>query len=284
MSKIAVVVDSTSDLPVAERDRLGITVVPLNVHFGDTVLRDNVDITPSQFLERLGTSRQLPTTSQPSPALFEDAFRSLAEHHDAVVAITLSSKLSGTYQSAHIAAEAVAETIRVEVIDSRAASVSLALQAIRAAELAARSDAIEPLVEQLRAEVASYQLLFFADTLEFLQRGGRIGKAASMVGSVLKIKPLLRLDEGQVVPYERVRTRSKAIDGLVDFVIATPHVGQLGILHGGNLDDVRFIRDRVATKVPVDRILYSQYGPVLGAHVGPGALGVSVFEGSPALV
>ena len=280
MSKIAVVVDSTSDLPAAERERFGLTMVPLNVHFGDEVLRDNLDITPTQFLERLAMSRQLPTTSQPSPALFEDAFRALAKNHDAVVAITLSSKLSGTYQSANIAAEAVSDVIRVEVIDSQSASVSLALQALRAAELAARSDDLDAVVQQLRAEIASYHLLFFADTLEFLQRGGRIGKAASMVGTVLKIKPLLRVDEGQVVPYERVRTRSKAIDGLVDFVLSMPHVGHLGILHDGNIPDADLIRDRVAAKVPADSVLYSQYGPVLGAHVGPGALGVSVFEGN----
>ena len=281
MSKIAVVVDSTSDLPDAERDRLAITVVPLNVHFGDEVLRDNVDITPNQFLERLMTARQLPTTSQPSPALFEQAFRDLATDHDAVIAITLSSKLSGTFQSANIAAEAVSDTIRVEVIDSQMASVALALQAVRAAELAAKSDDLDAIVQQLRAEVASYQLVFFADTLDLLQRGGRIGKAASMVGSVLKIKPLLRVDEGQVVPYERARTRSKAIDGLVDFVLAVPSVGYLGILHDGNLRDAGIIRDRVAERVPSDRILYSQYGPVLGAHIGPGALGVSVLEGPP---
>ena len=281
MSKIAVVVDSTSDLPDAERDRLGITVVPLNVHFGDEVLRDNVDISPKQFLDRLMTSRELPTTSQPSPALFEQAYRDLARDHDAVIAITLSSKLSGTYQSAHIAAEAVADVVRVEVIDSQMASVALALQAVRAADLAARSGDLDAIVQQLRAEVASYQLVFFADTLDLLQRGGRIGKAASMVGAVLKIKPLLRVDEGQVVPYERARTRSKAIDGLVDFVLAVPSVGYLGILHDGNLHDAELIRDRVAGRVPADRILYSQYGPVLGAHIGPGALGVSVFEGTP---
>ena len=131
MSKIAVVVDSTSDLPPTDRERLGITVVPLNVHFGDEVFRDNVDISPTEFLERLVTARQLPTTSQPSPALFEEAYRALAVNHDAIVAITLSAKLSGTFQSANIAAEAVADTIRVEVIDSQMASVALALQAIR---------------------------------------------------------------------------------------------------------------------------------------------------------
>ncbi len=281
MSKIAVVVDSTSDLPAAERDRLGITVVPLNVHFGDEVLRDNVDISPTQFLERLVTSRQLPTTSQPSPAVFEVAFRALAKNHDAVIAVTLSSKLSGTYQSANIAAEAVSDTVRVEVIDSQMASVALALMGVRAAELAGRSDDLGSIVQQLRAEIASYHLVFFADTLDLLQRGGRIGKAASMVGSVLKIKPILRVDEGQVVPYERARTRSKAIDGLVDFVLGMPSVSQLGILHDGNMRDAELIRERVADRVSADRVLYSQYGPVLGAHIGPGALGVCVFEGVP---
>ena len=281
MGRIAVVVDSTSDLPVAERERHGITVVPLNVHFGDEVLRDSVDVSSTQFLDRLIVSKTMPTTSQPSPALFETAFRELAATHDAVVAITLSSKLSGTHQSAHIAAEAAADAVRVEVIDSQIASVGLALQAVRAAQLAERSDDLDAIVDQLRAEVPLYQLVFFADTLEFLQRGGRIGKAASMVGAVLKIKPLLRVDEGQVVPYERARTRGKAIDGLVDFVLGMPSVGQLGILHDGNLRDADTIRDRLAGRVAADHVLYSQYGPVLGAHVGPGALGVCVFEGVP---
>ena len=281
MAGVAVVTDSTSDLPVALQQRHGITVVPLNVHFGDEVFRDQVDITTDAFMERLRRSSALPTTSQPSVGLFAETFRRLAAEHDAVVAVLISGKLSGTLQSATLAAEEVRDVIPVEIVDSLNGSMGLGHQALRAAELARQGLSAPAIAERLRAETSAHHVVFFVDTLEFLQRGGRIGRATALIGGVLQLKPLLRVDEGQVVPFERTRTRAKAIQGLIDFVGGLPHVERLSALYSTSEADGRALADRLAAAVPVPRaeIGLAQMGPVIGTHVGPGAMGVAVFEG-----
>jgi DegV family protein with EDD domain len=284
MARVAIVTDSTADLPADLRDRLGITVVPLNVQFGDEVFRDQVDLTTDQFMTRLARAPALPTTSQPSPALFEEIFRRLATDHDGIVAVLLSAKLSGTLQAATLAAGAVADLIPVEIVDSRNGSMGLGHQAWRAADLARQGLDAPAIAGQLRAETTAHHVVFFVDTLEFLQRNGRIGRAAALIGGVLQLKPLLRVDEGQVVPFERTRTRGKAIQGLIDFVNELPHVERLSVLSsgsGGGGPDVTDLADRLAaaTGLPRDEIAIVQMGPVIASHVGPGAVGVAVFEG-----
>ncbi len=280
MPRVAIVTDSTADLPADLRERHGIVVVPLNVHFGDEVFRDQIDLSTDEFLSRLERSPVLPRTSQPAPAVFEDTFRRLAADHDAVVAVLISSKLSGTLQSATIAAEAVRETIPVEIVDSLNGSMGLGLQAMRAAELAGRGLDAPAIAARLRTETTANHVVFYVDTLEHLQRNGRIGRAAALIGGMLQLKPLLRVDEGQVVPFERTRTRAKAIQGLVDFVRELPHVERLSALYTGRADGAAFA-DRLAaeTGVPRDAIPVVQMGPVITSHVGPGAMGVAVFEG-----
>jgi DegV family protein with EDD domain len=182
MARVAIVTDSTSDLPSPLRERHAITVVPLSVHLGGEVLRDQIELTTDQFLARLGQTADLPATSQPPPAVFEETFRRLATDHDAVVAVVLSAKLSGTFHSATLAAAAVREVIPVEVVDSRSGSMGLGLQALRAAELAATGQPAPATVARLRAETVANHVLFFVDTLEYLRRGGRIGRAAALIG------------------------------------------------------------------------------------------------------
>ncbi len=283
MAGVAIVTDSTADLPAALRERHGIAMVPLNVHFGDETFRDQIDITTDEFMARLGRSSGLPRTSQPSPALFEETFRALAADHDAVVAVLISARLSGTLQAATLAAQAVAEIVPVEIVDSRNGSMGLGLQVLRAAELAERGLAAPAIAERLRAETAANHIVFFVDTLEFLQRGGRIGRAAALLGGLLQLKPLLRVDEGQVVPFERTRTRARAIQGLVDFVRGLPHVERLSVLYSTSLPDAETLADRLALELslPREAIVVAQMGPVIGTHVGPGAMGVAVFEGEP---
>ena len=281
MPRVAIVTDSTSDLPPDLRERLGITMVPLNVHFGSEVFRDQIDITTDQFIERLGRSAQLPTTSQPSAGLFEETFRGLAPNHDGIVAVLISAKLSGTLQSATIARDAVADVVPVEIVDSLNGSMGLGHQALRAAELASRGLSAPAIAERLRAETSAHHVVFFVDTLEFLQRGGRIGRATALIGGMLQLKPLLRVDEGQVVPFERTRTRAKAIHGLIDFVGGLPHVERLSVLYSTSEADGRALADRLAATVPVPRaeIGLAQMGPVIGTHVGSGAMSVAVSEG-----
>lgn len=279
MSRIAIVTDSTSDLPPALCRRYGITTVPLNIHFGREVFRDQVEITADEFMDRLQRSAQLPTTSQPSPGLFEQVFRRLAADHDAIVAILISAKLSGTVSSALAAATAVADIIPVRVVDSQNASMGLGLQAIRAAELAADGCSVDEIAQRLAAGTTAYHVVFFADTLEYLQRGGRIGRAAGLVGSLLQLKPVLRIEGGQVVPMERTRTRGRAIQGLVSFVEGLPHIARLSIVHNTTPLDAAQLADRLGRIVPREQIVVAKLGAVIGTHIGPGALGVIVFEG-----
>ena len=281
MGRVAIVTDSTADLPPLLRDQFNVTVVPLNVHFGDEVYRDQIDITADAFMERLQRSPVLPTTSQPASGLFQETFLRLALDHDAVVAVLISSKLSGTVMSASIARDAVADILPVEIVDSLNASLGLGFQVLRAAELAATGMVATEIAIRLRAEAGTYHLVFFVDTLEYLQRGGRIGKAAALVGSMLNLKPLLRVDEGQIVPFERTRTRRRARSGLIDFVRGLPRTERLAVVHSSTPDEAEQLAAELSATsgLPRDRVLVAQFGPVIGTHVGPGAMGVSVHEG-----
>ncbi|MDP9354053.1 MAG: DegV family protein [Chloroflexota bacterium] len=281
MARVAIVTDSTADLPPSLRDQHHVTVVPLNVHFGNEVYRDQVDITTDAFMERLQRSPVLPTTSQPASGLFEETFRDLAADHDGVVAVLISGKLSGTVMSATIARDAVADLVPVEVVDSRNASLGLGFQVLRAAELAAEGMSAPDIAARLQSETAAYHLVFFVDTLEYLQRGGRIGKAAAMVGSMLNLKPLLRVDEGQIVPFERTRTRGRARRGLIDFARSLPRTERLAVVHSTPAAEAEQLAAELSATalLPRDRMVVAQFGPVIGTHVGPGAMGVGVYEG-----
>jgi DegV family protein with EDD domain len=208
----------------------------------------------------------------------------LAADHDAIVAVLISSRLSGTLQSASLAAAAVRDLIPVEIVDSRTGSMALGLQAVRAAELAAAGLTAPAIAEKLRAETAANHVLFFVDTLEFLKRGGRIGRAAALIGGLLQLKPLLRVEEGQVVPYERTRTRKRAIAGLADFVQGLPRRDRVCVLYSTDEAAGVALADRLAADLGLDRerIILAQIGPVIASHIGPGAMGIAVFEGETA--
>ncbi len=273
MAKIGVVTDSTSDIPEPMVREAGIAIVPLSVNFGNESLRDRIDITHQQFMDRLAGSPVLPTTSQPPPGLFEETYRKLADQGaDQILSIHISEKLSGTGASARIAAETVADQVRVEVIDSRSVSLGLGFMALEAARLARDGADFDAVLGAVRRMIPNMHTIFFADTLEYLQKGGRIGRAAAIVGSILSLKPLLRLGEGVVVPHERTRTRTKAIDGLVRFVNDFPHVRQLGALKSGDAD-IDTLLDRLAPRFPRERIVVTEVSPVIAVHLGPGALG-----------
>ncbi len=275
-TRIAVVTDSTSDLSADQAAGHGISVVPLNVLFGSDQFRDGVDLTPAQFMEKMATSQLLPTTSQPSVGTFEETFRSLATSHDAVVCITISSRLSGTWQSAMLAAEAVRDLIPVTVIDSQMVSVALGTQAIRLKDMALADDDVEDLTATIAAERDRYQTVFFVDGLEHLRRGGRIGKAAQLLGTVLQLRPLLRLEEGQIVPFERTRTRSRAIEALEQFARDAGAIDRAAVIYTSEPQDAADLATKVAAATGLTNVPTIQAGPVISAHVGPGMLGVSL--------
>jgi DegV family protein with EDD domain len=276
-ARVAIVTDSTADLPPDVRERHGITMVPLNVHLDDHTWRDQIDLTTPQFMELLAGSDEFPTTSQPAAGVFEQAFRELAETHDEIVCVLISSRLSGTVQSAQIAADAVRDIIRVEVVDSLNASLGCGFQVLHAQRLADAGERAETIATRLRAQTGRYHIIFFVETLDHIRRGGRIGKAASLVGSMLKLKPLLRIDEGQVVPFERTRTRRKATDALVEFAENLSGIERIATLYNTTPEDAEALHARVAhlarqeTEVPI-----ALFGPVLGTHVGPGTLGLAI--------
>lgn len=275
--KVAVVTDSTSDISHELAAQLGITMVPLNLHFGDEVFKDQIDINTDQFMAKMATTDKLPTTSQPSVGAFEETFRTVAAAGAAeIVCPVISSRLSGTYQSAQIAAQNLAGDVRIEVVDSLSGSWGLGFQVLRAVDLANQGWDASRIATTLLNETQHYHVVFFVETLEHLHRGGRITKAAQIVGSALKLRPLLRVDEGKVVPFERTRTRGKAMQALVDYAREIELVEELAVIHNTTPDDAAKLAGMLATITPERDIRITQMGPVLDTHLGPGALGIVV--------
>lgn len=279
MARVRVVTDSTADLPPDLAELMGIRMVPLNVHFGDEVLRDGVDITSGDFFDRLAGARQLPKTSAPSVGAFQQAYEQAATSDaSGVLCVTISGKLSGTHNAASVAARQF-ETVPVRVLDSQTASTALGIVAIAAAEAAARGGSLDE-VEAATRDVANHtDVLFYADTLEYLQKGGRIGRAQGLIGSILEIKPVLTVRDGEVEQYQRARTRGKAIQALIDWFAKLRQPERVSVLWSHNEADLNRLLDGLAPHYPRDQILITKYGPVIGVHVGPGAMGVAATHG-----
>jgi DegV family protein with EDD domain len=277
---IRVVTDSSCDLPDALIDALRIEVVPLTIRFAgaDGTFEELVDreqLTTDQFWSRLASSRSLPETAAPSAGAFAERFRALFERGaTGIVCINLSSSLSATMQSAQLAAASVASTGPVQVIDSRTASMGMGNLCLTAARRAADGDSLESIVAEVVRRRDRTELFATLDTLEFLKRGGRVGNARALLGSVLSIKPLIEVRDGIVHEAGRVRTRSKALRALADRVASSRPFEHLAVLHG-NADDVDQLLDLLAGVFPRDDILVGQVGPVIGTHAGPGVIGVS---------
>ena len=276
MNSVAIVTDSTADLaPELTRTR-GITVVPLTLNFEGKSLLDGVDIRPDEFYRRLPSATDHPTTSQPSPGRFADAYASLLGKHEAVVSIHISQKLSGTYESARQAAE-MTDPKRVRVIDSELVSMSLGLLTLAASSMAASgldAGAIETKVLDMRPDVQTY---FSVATLEFLRRGGRIGRANALVGSVLQVKPVLSIRDGLVTPLERVRTFERAMTRVVELAREVDRGHGVCVIVGhadAEADAERIGRDLDSI---AETLLIQPLGPVVGAHAGPGVVGVGCY-------
>lgn len=275
----AVVLDSTADLPDASERHPNWRTVHLYVRFGDEVFREYVDLAPEEFYRRLRGSHAAPRSSQPSPADFEAAFESLAAY-ERIICVLLPENLSGTVKSARLAAEPLGD--RVLVIDSGAISggaVLLAESIQRRLERGTTGGEIQALVERFRRE---HGLLFTVDTLDYLVRGGRIGKAAGLAGHLLSVKPVLTITDGEVTPLKRVRGRTKALAALADiFEEATRDEPTLhvGVAHADAERDVEDLAARVRAKRPHASLdLVTVLGPVIGTHGGPGTLGLFWYD------
>jgi DegV family protein with EDD domain len=272
-----VVTDSTSDLLAAEAQRLGVTVVPLTVRFGEECLLDGIDLSADDFYARLPTSTVHPTTSQPSPEQFTEVFRGLlAGPDDGVVSIHLSPKWSGTMQSASLAAQEFDG--RVRVVDSGTISAGLQFLlrgALRDIAGGADADTVVKNVEDRRERVVIYILL---DTLTYLHRGGRIGRAQAFVGGMLNLKPVLRIVDGEAHPFARVRSRQQGVAKLLDSIRAEGPLEALATMHSGAPDLLDAIGPSLTRAYHELDISSGQLGPVVGVYAGPGGLGVALLR------
>ena len=275
---VKIVTDSTSDLPPQLADELGITVVPVYLRFGEMVYLDGVDISHDEFYQKLVESSVHPSTSQPTPADFADVYGKLAEETDKIVSIHVTSKLSGTYNSALQGKELVGGGCHIEVVDSLSTSMGLGLISMAAARLAEAGESLEAVMEEIRQAIPSIRLLGVFDTLKYLLRGGRIGKAKALLGSVLNVKPLLTMREGELLPAGQVRTRNKGIDRLFDLVKNALNIQELAIVHSTTLDEADSLKERVASIFDRKRIHIARLGPALGVHGGPGTLLLALKE------
>ena len=272
---VKVITDSTADLPPALAEELGITAVPLNVHFGTEVYRDGVEITADEFYRRLVTASRLPTTSQPTPGDFLSAYDEMGQTTDEILSVHISAKLSGTMNSATQAREEYGGECRIEIIDSLQGSMGLGMLAIAAAEAARRGGSLDDVVTETRAAIPKVGFMGLVDTLEYLEKGGRIGKAQAFVGSLLRIKPLLTIRDGEAHPLERARTRAKGVDRMCELVQAEMPLKDLAVVYTTTLDEARSLAQRLQSYLPQGEVILSQVGPVVGTYLGPGVLGVA---------
>ena len=275
---VKIVTDSSADLPAQLAQELGITVVPLYLRFGEEVFRDRVDISEDEFYERLQHDPIHPSTTQPSPQDFASAYRKLSPEADGIVSILISSKLSGTYNSALQGKELIEKGCPIEVVDSQTLTMGLGLVSIAAATAAKAGKGLPEVLAEARQAIPNIHLLGLLDTLKYLLLGGRIGKAKALVGSILNVKPLLRLQDGEVVPAGQVRTRSKGVDRLFEFAKNAINIEDLAVVYNTTPDEAQSLAERIGSVFAKEKIRIARVGPMLGVHMGPGAL-VVTFRG-----
>lgn len=272
---VRIVTDSTSDLPAHVARELGITVVPLNVRFGDDTYLDGVEISSDEFFERLAQSEGLPTTSQPSPGVFTETYRSLLDEGHEIVSIHISSKLSGTLNSASQAKESLGD-VPIEVIDSKQATAALALVAIGAASAVKDGASFREAVETAQAAVDRVQLFAVFETLEYLKKGGRIGRVRALVSSLLRMRPMITVEDGTVTSLGVARSRAQGIQHLVNRAEELAPLKKAVVAHATSSDEAEEAAERIAPFLESGEVLRVRLGPVLGTYVGPGAWGIAV--------
>jgi len=274
---VKIVTDSSADLPDQLVQELGITVVPLYVRFGGEVYRERMDISEEEFYQRLLHDPIHPVTIQPNPQDFANVYQELSPAADGIVSIHISSKLSGTCNSALQGKEVIERGCPVEVVDSQIVTVGLGLICVAAAAVAKTGADLQRVVKEVKQIIPSIHLLGLLDTLKYLALGGRIGKAKELVGSLLNVKPLITLEEGEVVPVGQARTRSKGIERLFNFVANATNIQDLIVAYSTTPDEAQTLAERIGS-IFTKKIRIARLGTTLGVHMGPGALAVA-FRG-----
>ncbi len=278
MGNIKIVTDSTADLSGEQIEKYGIKVIPLVVTFGSESFSDGVDLSAEEFYRKLTSESQLPKTTQPSPEVFRQAYEEVALAEDVIISAHISGKLSGTLNSAEIASKMVDS--KIILVDTKTASQGVGRSVLVAAEAAQRGMDVDEIIAVVNKSISQTFSVFAVDTLEFLQRNGRIGKAASLLGSLLQIRPILYADpEGMVAPYDKVRGRSQVIPSLVNAAlknVSTDQPVNLSVVHTGAEDSAQKLLEELKKHYQVEDLHVGMVGPAIGAHIGPGAAGLMI--------
>lgn len=273
--KVQLVTDSTSDLPMHYREEFGVHVVPLSINFEDESYLDGVDLTPQEYVERLRSSDKLPTTAQPTVDQFQSAFRKAIDADMDVLCITISSGLSGTVNSARLAAEQLGSD-RIRVVDSLAGSMQLGwlvIETARAIQGGASLEVAEEVALRNRDKVFFFALL---ETLDYVYKGGRIGRGSHMVGSALGVKPIVVLHEGKAVPLERVRTWKKAVNRMMELAVAKGKLLDVAVMHCDNLEEATKLLQQMKSNYPDANYEIVYTGTTVSTYAGPGAIGLMI--------
>ncbi len=277
--KVAIVTDSTSSLTPTMGKEYGIRVVPVHLIFGTQSYRDGVDLDAESFYRLLHSSKQLPTTSQPTAEDFMRVYSALAEQAEAIVSIHLSHQMSATLDSAQAARQEL-PNVPIHVVDSRSVSMGLGLMAIAAARAARDGKSADEIVRLVEELIPKMNVLFTVETLEYLRKGGRIGGATAFLGSALSIKPLLYVKDGRVEPLERQRTKKRAVERMLDRMaerIGASQSVHVAVLHCAVPEEAAQLAEQVAARFQCTDILTAEAGPIIGTHAGPGTVGVAFY-------
>ncbi len=274
---VKIITDSLGDIPPGIAEELGITVIPINVIFGNINYRDGVDLTTEQFYDKLAASKVFPTTIVPSLGRYADAYDQVAEETGDIIVITNSHKLSASYETAVLARERMKKKCRVEVIDSLSAIMAQGLIVMAAARAAKDGARLDKILEGVRNNIPRAHIRMAFGTLEYLRRGGRIGKAKTFLGMVLKVSPILGIRDGEIYPFAREHSRARAIDYLYEFADGFTGIEGIGVEDVTTPGEAEELARRLQARFLGETIYRSRVGPAVGAHVGPRVLGVAVL-------
>jgi len=283
--KVAIITDSSACIPRELVEKYSIQLVPMNVIFGDKTYQDGIDITPSEFYTLLRQAKELPATSHSSPGAHLEAYRRASLRADNILCITLSSKFSGQFNSARVAMEMAKDSlpdVTIKVLDCGTAAAAQGLVVLAAARAAASGQSLTGVIKMANSTARGVSLLAMVDTLDYLVKGGHVRRAAALAGSVLRIKPIFTLNEGDARPVTNARTTLGAIKRMVKLMGQKIVAGQplhVAVMHADALDEALVLRDQISSRFDCTELLVTEFTPVMGVHIGPGLIGVAFYSG-----
>ena len=282
MPRVSIITDSAAMLDQETAEQLGITVLPLTIHIGSETFREGIDISSEQFLARLRQPGANPTISAPGIEEYHRVFSDLSEKSDVILALHVSSKLKNVVQTARRAAASFVGSSKIEVLDTEAIAIPQGILVKAAAEAAAAGEEMDDIIRLMRGMIPHMYAIFFVESLEYLKNDGRVGVAQAILGTMLGIKPLLTIEDGDIIPLEKVRNREKAIEKLLEFIGEFSHIEEITILQDRYTDETTELLERLGLLFPNEDfpIPIQTYGPSLAVHLGPTAMGAAIYEGT----